>query len=196
VKDTICKEKMSMKKLLLTAASINLALSLVACGPGPNDPKPSASPTATATPAPAVTPDPAKTPDPATTPAPVGTPAAIDTPAPDPSADAQVTSAMATLDRATFRYNFNIMGTGLGSLDGYQFLQVKVSSATVPLVVDGVSKVNEIQLRALEISDTKIAFNWLPDGGSVTSGDEIEVTFERKGDAKGRRSSKVRLTVN
>jgi hypothetical protein len=187
---------MSMKKLLLTAASVNLALSLVACGPSPTDPtkaspSPTATPTATATPAPAVT----ATPVPAITPGPAGTPAPISTPVADPNADAQVTAATANKN-ADFSYNFSITGTGLGVLADYQFLQVKMGPSTVPLVVDGASKVNSVQLRTLDIAAAKIDFQWVPDQGAPTSGDEIEVTFERKNDPKGRRSSKVRLTVS
>lgn len=184
-----------MKKLLLTAASVNLALSLVACGPGPNDPKPSTSPTATpvasATPAPTTS----ATPAPTITPGPAGTPAPIATPSADPNADAQVTAATANKN-ADFSYSFSIAGSGLGVLADYQFLQVKMGPSTVPLVVDGVSKVDNVQLRVLDISAAKVDFKWLPDQGAPTSGDEIEVTFERKNDPKGRRSSKVRLTVS
>lgn len=185
-----------MKKLLLTAASVNLALSLVACGPSPSDPKPSATPTATPT-ATAATPTPVATatPAPAITPGPSGTPAPLSTPTPDPNADAQVTSATASRN-ADFSYNFSIAGSGLGALADYQFLQVKVGPSTVPLVVDGVSKVDNVQLRTLDISAAKIDFRWLPDTGAPTSGDQIEVTFERKSEAGRRRSSKVRLTVS
>lgn len=184
-----------MKKLLLTAASVNLALSLVACGPGPIDPQaspsPTATPTATATPAPAVS----ATPAPVTTPVPAGTPAPISTPIPDPNADAQVTTASAMLDRSNFHYKFSLTGSGLGSLDNYQFLQVKMGPSTIPLVVDGASKVNNVQLFNLSIAETMIGFESVLDQGAPTSGDEIEVTFERKNDPRGRRSSKVRLTV-
>ncbi|MGE3724089.1 MAG: hypothetical protein AB7I41_00955 [Candidatus Sericytochromatia bacterium] len=182
-----------MKKLLLTAASVNLALFLVACGPDPNTakPNPSATPVPSATPSPAVS----ATPAPVSTPVPAGTPAPISTPMPDPNADAQVTSASAMLDRSNFHYKFSLTGSGLGSLDNYQFLQVKMGPSTIPLVVDGASKVNNVQLFNLTIAETMIGFESVLDQGAPTSGDEIEVTFERKNDPRGRRSSKVRLTV-
>ncbi|PIQ24331.1 hypothetical protein COW36_24065 [bacterium (Candidatus Blackallbacteria) CG17_big_fil_post_rev_8_21_14_2_50_48_46] len=183
-----------MKKSILTAASLTLAL--VACGPNPaENPKPSTSPSATESPAASPSPAESATPTPAATPSSVpGTPAPIATPTADPTADAQITGATA-MKGDKFRYTYAITGSGLGSLDSYQFLQVKASSATIPLVVDGVSKENNVSLFNLSVVDTKIEFTWVADFGAPTSGDEIEVTFERKGDAKGRRSSKVRLTV-
>lgn len=183
-----------MKKSILTAASLTLAL--VACGPNPaENPKPSASPSATESPAASPSPTESATPTPDATPSSVpGTPAPIATPTADPTADAQITGATA-MKNADFTYTYSISGEGLGTMADYQFLQVKASSSTIPLIVDGVSKVNNVSLRSLDIMATKIDFKFLPDNGAPTSGDEIEVTFERKGDAKGRRTSKVRLTV-
>lgn len=181
-----------MKKSILTITGMSLVLSLVACGPAQNQiPTPSASPSVST---PVATPTPAETAMPVPTAVP-GTPAPIATPTPDPSADAQLTSAVATKN-ADFSYAFVLNGSGLGSLDRYQFLQVKMGPSTIPLVVDGQSKVNNVSLKSLEVAATKISFTWVPDLGAPTSGDEIEVTFEIKGDSSGRRSSKVRLTVN
>ena len=178
-----------MKKSLMF---LSATLLLVACGPAPTETKPSASPSASA-PAPAVsaTPTPEKSVAPSTVP---GTPAPIATPVADPNADIKLSAASATKN-ADFSYSFTLNGSGLGSLDSYQFLQVKMGPSTVPLVIDGASKVNNVSLRSLNIGAEKIDFTWVPDQGAPTSGDEIEVTFERKGDSAGRRSTKVRLTV-
>lgn len=183
-----------MKKSILTLMGVSLTLSVIACGPAQNQPTtPSASPSASVS-APTATPSPAETTAPVPTAAP-GTPAPLATPTPDPNADVQLSSATATKN-ADFSYTFVLNGSGLGTMDRYQFLQVKVGPSTVPLVVDGQSRVNNVSLKNLEITDTKISFTWVPDTGAPTSGDEIEVTFESKGDVQGRRSSKVRLTVN
>jgi hypothetical protein len=183
-----------MKKTLIAVASFALLSQLAACGPSPNDPNvdPSASPSASAQPS--ASPSAMPSADPSAMPS--ASPSAQPTAVPvDPATEITISTATASKN-ANFSYNFVVSGTGLGTLDGYEFLQIKTGPSTVPLVVNGQSKVDGVQVRALEITGTAINFTWLPDNGAPTNGDQLEVSFVRKGGDGRRESTTVRLTVN
>lgn len=183
-----------MKKTLIAVASFALLSQLAACGPSPNDPNvdPSASPSASAQPSA----DPSAMPSADPSASPSAAPSAQPTAVPvDPSTEITISTATASKN-ANFSYNFVVSGTGLGTVDGYEFLQIKTGPSTVPLIINGQSKVDGIQVRALEITGTAINFTWLPDQGAPTTGDQIEVSYIRKNTNGRRESTTVRLTVN
>lgn len=185
-----------MKKTLIAVASFALLSQLAACGPSPTDPNvdPSASPSASPSAQPSADPSAQPSADPSAVPS--ASPSAQPTAVPvDPTAEISISTATASKN-ANFSYNFVVSGTGLGTLDGYEFLQIKTGPSTVPLIVNGQSKVDNIQVRALEITGTAINFTWLPDNGAPTTGDQLEVSFVRKGGDGRRESTIVRLTVN